>query len=219
MTDLLGTAAALVAAGASMQEPEFYDAALTGDGEPAMLPLHASPWLPVYQEAARWIPSSAPVVDLGCGTGRFLALLAQTSHHATLAGVDFAAAAVAEARNYLRGVFDDDVDFYHRCTFDVIDLREWQPASGMDRSSFVCLEVLEHLVDDLDLVARVPAGAQLVFSVPSYMSASHVRCFTSISSVFHRFGGLLDIRRWSKYEFGAGNLIHICDSVRRAGTW
>jgi trans-aconitate methyltransferase len=219
VTDLLGTAAELVEQGYSMQEPEFYDAAMTGDGEPAMLPLRHSPWRPVYEEAARWIPSSAPVLDLGCGTGRFLAHLAQTSHHAALAGVDFAPAAVAEARNYVRSVFEDEMDFYHRCSIDVADLREWQPQPGTERTTFVCLEVLEHLVDDLGLVRRIPPGAQLVFSVPSYMSASHVRCFRTIESVFEHFGPYLDIRRWAKFEFGAGNVIHICDSTRRAGAW
>lgn len=220
MTDLLGTAAELVERGASMQEPEFYDAAMTGDGEPAMLPLEESPWRAIYAEAARWIPSSSPVVDLGCGTGRFLAQLALTSHHAELAGVDFSPAAVAEARNYLRSVFDDEIDFYHRVSLQVADLRAWVPAAGAsERTSYTCLEVLEHLEDDLGLVGRVPAGAQLVFSVPSYLSASHVRCFPTLRDVFERFGHLLKIVRWTLVDFGGGNVVHVLDSERRSDAW
>lgn len=220
MSDLLGTAAGYVEQGGSMQEAEFYDLAMTGDGEPAMLPVYESPWLPIYSEAARWIPSSAPVVDLGCGTGRFLALLAQTSHHATMRGVDFSPAAVAEARNYLRSVFDDELDFYHRVTVDVADLREWKPdPQAAPNTTYTCLEVLEHIENDLGVVSAVPAGAQFIFSVPSYLSASHVRAFTSLREVFERFGHLVRIVRWTLVDFGGGNVVHVVDSRRRVDAW
>lgn len=227
MTDLLGTAAELVEHGASMQEPDFYDAAMTGDGEPAMLPLDQSPWKPIYDEAARWIPSSAPVVDLGCGTGRFIARLLRTSHTGHITGVDFSPAAIAEARSYLARETGDEwssdpvdaVTVYQRVTLKVADLRDWQPDAGSSRTVFVCVEVLEHLEDDLDLVHRIPAGVQFVFSVPSYMSASHVRCFPTLRAVFERYGHLLAIRRWTLVDFGGGNIVHVCDSTRRADAW
>lgn len=215
----MSAAQEFVEAGGRVDEPGFYDLAMTCDGEPAMLPLERSPWLPVYDEAARWIPSSASVVDLGCGTGRFLARLATTTHHGTLAGIDFSAAAISEAGSYLRGYFADDVDFYHRVTLRVEDLRSWQPTDDLLHASFACLEVLEHLEDDLGLVRRVPPGAQLVFSVPSYLSAAHVRCFGALADVFARYGALLSIRRWSLVDFGGGNVIHVVDSTRRTDSW
>lgn len=204
----------------SMQEPAYYDATMTGDGEPAMLPLEESPWRPIYAEAARWIPSSAPVVDMGCGTGRFLAQLAQTSHHAELAGVDFSPAAVAEARNYLRSIFEDELDFYHRVRLTVADLRDWRPdPHASEATVYTCLEVLEHLTDDLDLIARVPAGARFVFSVPSYLSASHLRAFGALRDVFERYGHLVAISRWTLVDFGGGNVVHVIDSARRSDAW
>lgn len=226
MTDLLGTALEYVEAGGSMQDPEFYDRAMTGEDEPAMLPLDRSPWKPIYDEAARWIPSSTPVVDLGCGTGRFIARLFRTSHTAHITGIDFSAAALAEAKAYLSGEASDEwvndaldeVQLYRRLTLKVDDLRVWQPDPG-SRAAYVCLEVLEHLEDDLGLIHRVPPGAQFVFSVPSYMSASHVRCFPTLQSVFERYGHLAQIRRWSLVDFGGGNVVHVCDSVRRADAW
>lgn len=195
----------LVENGVALDSPEFYDAAMTGDGEPAMLPLEQSPWLPIYEEAARWIPTSADVVDLGCGTGRFLALVYRTSNRGRLHGVDFSPAAIDEARRYFK-----------RATFEVADLREWTTDSD---ATFTCIEVLEHLADDLEVVARVPEGAQFIFSVPSYMSASHVRCFPSLRGVFERFGALVDIRRWSLIRFSDTNVVHVVDSVRRTGAW
>lgn len=227
MTDLLGTALEYVEAGGSTQDAAFYDLAMTGDDEPAMLPLERSPWKPIYDEAARWIPSSAPVVDLGCGTGRFIARLFRTSHGGHITGIDFSPAALAEARAYLAGEFADEwindgvdeVQLYQRLTLKVCDLRDWQPEPDDSRTVYVCLEVLEHLQDDLGLIRAVPAAAQFVFSVPSYMSASHVRCFTSLGAVFERFGHLLQIRRWSLVDFGNGNVVHVCDSIRRTDAW
>jgi SAM-dependent methyltransferase len=204
VSDLLGSAAALVERGVPMDSPEFYDAAMTGAGEPAMLELEHSPWLPIYEEAARWIPTSANVVDLGCGTGRFLACVGRTSHRGRRHGVDFSPAAIKEARRYARA------------TFEVADLREWRPD---EPATFTCIEVLEHLADDLDLVARIPTGSQFIFSVPSYLSASHVRCFPSLRDVFGRFGHLVEIRRWSLIRFTETNVVHVLDSTRRTGAW
>lgn len=212
MTDLLGTALELVEQGYSMQEPEFYDAAMTGEGEPAMLPYEASPWLPIYQEAARWIPSSGSVTDLGCGTGRFAGyLISATSFYGFFCGVDFSPASIAEAERYVGNP--------ERVMFKVEDLRTFQPVQMVPNEVYTCLEVLEHLDDDLGLIRRIPAGAQFVFSVPSYMSASHVRCFHTLGSVFERFGAFLRIRRWSLIDFGAGNVVHVCDSIRRTDSW
>lgn len=204
-SDLLGTAAELVEAGASMQEPEFYDAAMTGDGEPAMLPLEESPWLPIYKEIVGWVPSNRDVIDLGCGTGRFAELLMRSSFTSQYWGVDFSAAAIEEARSYVSSP---------RAHFEVHDLRLWHTTEDWASSTFVCMEVLEHLTDDLRVVEKIPHGARFCFSVPNYLSASHVRCFVSLLDVFARYGHLLDIRRWTKVDFGGGNLVHVCDSVR-----
>lgn len=227
MTDLLGTALEYVEAGGSMQDAGFYDRAMTGPDEPAMLPLDRSPWKPIYDEAARWIPSSTPVVDLGCGTGRFIARLFRTSHTAHITGVDFSAAALSEAHSYLSGEASDEwvndpideVQLYRRLTLKQCDLREWKPEAGASRTAFVCLEVLEHLDDDLGLIRRIPPMTQFVFSVPNYLSASHVRCFPTLASVFERYGHLVQIRRWSLVDFGGGNVVHVCDSIRRPDSW
>lgn len=212
MSDLTGAALELVEAGGSMQEADFYDLAMTGDGEPAMLPVDESPWLPIYREAARWIPSDASVTDLGCGTGRFAALLlGATSFQGYFVGIDFSPAAIVEAERY--------VGQPERAMFRVEDLRSYHPLKVVDREVFVCLEVLEHLDDDLGLLHRIWPGAQVIFSVPSYMSASHVRSFPRLADVFQRFGSLLELRRWSLVDFGNGNVVHVCDSMRRHGTW
>lgn len=194
----------------SVTEPDFYDSAMAEEGAPSMLTLAESPWLPVYQEAARWIPSNHPVVDLGCGTGRFLAHLASTSHYGDRLGLDFSGAALAAARSY--------ASRFGR--FERADLRSWQPdPERPGNTTYVCLEVLEHLERDESLIQRIPPGHPFVFSVPNYESEAHARMFRSATEIVDRYGRWLDIHRWSLVDLGGGRAIHVCDSTRRIDSW
>lgn len=188
---------------------EFYDEAMVADGSPAMLSLNESPWRNLYMEAARWIPANHDVVDLGCGTGRFMEALHRVEHYGSRVGIDWSRAAIREAAR-----------FAGHSTFLKGDLREWQPdPDRQGHTSYVCLEVLEHLDDDLDLVGRVPVGHQIVFSVPNYESESHLRHFNSAGAVWHRYGPLVAIRRWSLIEIDERKAIHVIDGVRRTDAW
>lgn len=189
-------------------EAAYYDRVMVENGSPAMLELLESPWRPLYQEAALWIPSH-DVVDLGCGTGRFLYELPYDSRR-RLIGVDFSQRALEEAHRYLGG----------HAELEHCDLREWQP--DPDRkggTTYTCLEVLEHLEDDRELVCRIPPGHQLVFSVPSYESGAHLRFFRGAADAVNRYGAWLDFKRWSLIELDARKVIHLFDTVRRTDTW
>lgn len=190
-------------------EAPFYDTAMTGAGEPAMLPLDQSPWLELYRWASWLIPRDVPVVDLGCGTGRFAEQVRRRgcgSYH----GIDFSPLAVAEAKLYLNG--------WGR--FEVGDLREWEP--GDDRPSdavYVCLETLEHLEDDVDLIRRIPVGHQIVFSVPNYGGEAHLRVFQNASDAWNRYGHLLTFSAWQLIGAGPQNFIHLYRGMRRGDSW
>lgn len=189
---------------------EFYDEAMTAPDAPAMLALADSPWRPIYEEAARWIPHGHPVVDLGCGTGRFADELLQHGHEGGYTGVDFSPAALAEARAYL----GDTPALVEQ------DLTTWQPdPQRAGHTTYVSLEVLEHLDDDLDLVRRVPPGHQFVFSVPNYDSAAHVRVFPNVADVFGRYQRYAAFRRWSLVVLSEQRAIHVCDTTRRLDSW
>lgn len=183
---------------------EWYDRALPGSR--ALEPLETSSALPVYEAAADLIPDGMPVVDLGCGTGRFAELLRQRGYGFYL-GFDFASAVVAEAASYCPA-FD----------FAVADIRQWNHGPDLpDVCCYVLLEVLEHLDDDLDALARIPAGSTVVLSVPNFWSESHVRRYAQPRDVFNRFGMLLDFDAWRSVAFPTpGRRIHVFRGTRRA---
>jgi 2-polyprenyl-3-methyl-5-hydroxy-6-metoxy-1,4-benzoquinol methylase len=181
-----------------------------------MLPLEESPWRELYEVAAAMISSSRPVVDLGAGTGRFAEQLRRRGH-GSYTGVDFSPAAIDECRRYVP-LFDVDTDW--NAEFEVCDLRDW--TADADRASgtvFVCLETLEHLADDRDLVRRIPVGHQFVFSVPNHESEAHLRIFKDVGDAWRRYGDLLEFRAWALIGDGATNRIHVYRTVRRLDSW
>jgi trans-aconitate methyltransferase len=188
----------------------WYDVAMTEPDAPAMLPLEESPWLPVYQALSRMIEPHEEVVDLGCGTGRFVAQLRRNEHYAKITGIDWSLRALDEATRYNQ---PGEVPFLLQ------DLDEWEP--DPDRAGntvFVCSEVLEHLKEDLGLVGRVPPGHRFLFTVPNFHSPAHVRVFSHVGDIWSRYAGLLVFLSWRMVGTERHG-IHVLESVRRADAW
>lgn len=186
------------------QNSDFYDGRLNK----VSLPLEQSPWLTVYSLAADLLPKpegGAAIADLGCGTGRLAKLLVLRGY-SNIWGVDFSQERVAEAQRYVPEVSSDCGDLFDqqiRSRFQEFD-------------SFVILEVLEHITNDLALLEAIPKNATVVASVPSYDSAGHVRVFREKADVYSRYGELLEIDAMGvlprKRE---GRFIYVMRGVRR----
>lgn len=193
-------------------EADFYDTDIQNPESLAMRPLWESPWLPLYLEVAGWIENDKPIVELGCGTGRFAALLAERRHNADYQGIDFSPLAIDAARDQGTGF-----------EFEVGDLRDWAPEEHISGDTvFVCLETLEHLDNDKALIARIPPGHRLILSVPNFDSKAHVRHFTSPAQIWQRYQPLLLFRRWSYIDYAdgrPGRAIHLVETVRRSESW
>lgn len=195
-----------------MFDATWYDTAMTEPEAPAMLPLEDSPWLPMYEALVSLIAPHEEVVDLGCGTGRFIELLRRRGHYSSITGIDWSASALEEAFEYAGD---------HAChpSFRREDLREWKP--DPDRAGntvYVCSEVLEHLSDDLGLVRNIPPGHRFLFTVPNFDSEAHVRMFTRVGELWERYAGLLMFRSWRMVGDDLKG-IHVAETVRRSDSW
>ena len=192
---------------------DWYDAAMTEPDAPAMLPLEESPWLQVYERLVAMIEPHEEVVDLGCGTGRFIELLRRSNHYAKTIGVDWSSSALEEASGYVSG------NGLHDPSWRLEDLADWQAdAERAGNTVFVCSEVLEHLPEDIDLVRRIPPGHRFLFTVPNFESESHLRIFPDVGDVWRRYSSLLTFRSWCFVGWEPKG-IHVLETIRRLDAW
>lgn len=116
------------------------------------------------------------VLEIGCGPGQLAAfLMDQCVEH--YQGLDFSSQAIELARrNVPRGRFvvgdARDSALYHQVEHDLL----------------ICTEVLEHITEDLQVVARFQPGKRCICTVPNFPYPSHVRHFRDAAEVAGRYG-------------------------------
>lgn len=181
------------------QGPEFYDRVLDDPRNSQWQPLRDNPYRRLWERTAAFVPEHRSVVELGCGSGRLAPLLMAKSR--SYIGLDFAPRLVGEAQRY--------------CPAGVFMVRDLRFDPIPDAEVYVANEVMEHLDDDLGLLERLPKGATVVFSVPSFDSASHVRHFPVRGEAQRRYAGLVAITHVEYVPHGhAGRFFHLMRGVR-----
>jgi len=159
---------------------EFYDENI---GETELVEPEDSNWYPVYKIVLGFLPlphMNPSILDVGCGTGMFAKLLYKNGY-TKYSGLDFSATRVKIARQVV-----PSFPFSKRNMFD----------QGMQDiyllyNNIVILEVLEHIENDLEFLRSIPEGKSVIFSVPNYLSKSHVRAFPNEEMVKDRYGEVL----------------------------
>jgi trans-aconitate methyltransferase len=120
------------------------------------------------------------VLEIGCGPGQMAALLIDQGIDQYV-GLDFSLEAIAMAqRNVPRG------------RFVVGDARTSEIHAEIEHDVIICTEVLEHIEDDLQVLARFGVGKRCLCSVPNFPYESHVRHFRDAEDVAARYGGFFD---------------------------
>jgi tetratricopeptide (TPR) repeat protein len=178
-------------------EVAYLEAAITGD-EPISVERPASWYDDIYARSAKYqsdphdsvyIPvwcriavilrqrNTRKMLDIGCGTGQFAGIVRGEIPELDYIGFDFSERAIELA--VARGLSG--------CRFFVGNALDLANYSEPDVDVYLCTEVLEHIQDDLGILARVPAGRLLVFSVPNFDSTSHVRHFKDKEEVRARY--------------------------------
>ena len=120
------------------------------------------------------------VLEIGCGPGQLAAYLLDQGIEGYV-GLDFSPQAIEMARKHAP-----------RGQFVVGDAREPAIHRTTEHGALICTEVLEHITDDLKVVAAFTAGKRCFCSVPNFPYESHVRHFTDAAEVAARYGRFFD---------------------------
>lgn len=158
----------------------FYDTLFRSGGHRGQYHVHYSEcfYLNVWRRGAELLMSleNPRILDIGCGPGQFAHFLFD-SGFTDYRGIDFSTVAIDMAKESLPQWQD---------RFMVADASTLSSIAGT-YSVAVLFEVLEHIERDLDVLSKIPAGTHVIFSVPSFGSASHVRSFSSPKKVRKRY--------------------------------
>ena len=137
--------------------------------------------------ADRIVHKVSSVLEVGCGCGRFGAVLYQLGF-TEYVGFDFSQRQIDAAKKICPEQTYYCADAYNTDLYETVKYE-----------AVVCTEFLEHVEKDLDIIRRVPKDILFIGSVPSFDFDSHVRFFKTPGEVESRYAPLLnkfDINRY-----------------------
>jgi len=144
--------------------------------------------LPLYKSVVKYLPlphEADTIVDLGCGIGMFTEVVFKAGYTKYI-GIDFSPTMIGRSKKRVP-----------EAKFIIGDLRDKETQKIIENYKiFVSLEVLEHIENDLDIIAAIPVNSLVIFSVPNFGGEFHVRHFNSEIEVIKRYNKLL---RFDKY--------------------
>jgi tetratricopeptide (TPR) repeat protein len=138
------------------------------------------------------------VLDIGCGPGQFAEYFVRRLPDVAYIGVDFSPVAIeqARARAPTAGFVLADV------------VRDGVPGA-IDYDLVLALEVLEHVDEDLQMLAGLQTGAQFIGSVPSFDSFGHVRFFADKAAVRARYRKALEGLKVEPHALGPHSTLYL----------
>lgn len=121
------------------------------------------------------------ILEIGCGPGQ-LAHFLQDKGYKYYEGFDFSEEAINRAKNTC------DRHFFVGDAFD--------PKIYINSpDAIVCLEVLEHLQNDLDVLKLIKNNTFIIIGVPNFDDPGHVRWFRSEYQIRKRYFKYIDIKK------------------------
>jgi len=150
--------------------------------------LKSVPWIPynppfpLYMQWGKRLPAivkhinlDGPVFDVGCGIGLLGAALHHSGHVERYVGVDFSEEYLQMAAEGNRKEGHQNVTLYLK------DVKDHKLFTHMPEGATVVLtEILEHIVNDVAIVRRIPKGTPVVITVPRGDDPGHVRIFETL---------------------------------------
>jgi 2-polyprenyl-3-methyl-5-hydroxy-6-metoxy-1,4-benzoquinol methylase len=144
-----------------------------------------SPYYPLWLVVAdRMLRSNAgSVLDIGCGPGQ-VAMLLRDKGFSKYLGIDFSRERIQQAKKVC-----PELEFVVADIFQSDLLRTHQ------YDTVICLEFLEHVERDLEVIEQIQPGSRFFGSVPNFPSAGHVRHFADADQTAKRYGPSFDTFR------------------------
>jgi len=137
-------------------------------------------YFPMWQKIIELIPSKeSKILEIGCGTGQFAEMLLDYEYK-NYFGFDFSKIAI-EKCNRLGGYFL---------------VQDARVSGGCYQSKYnttICLEVLEHINNDISVLQNIKSGTLFIGSVPQTNDPAHVRVFRKKEDLLKRYSKYINI--------------------------
>ena len=143
-------------------------------------------WLKALEIIIREKPKE--ILEVGCGSGQFAQLLFESGIKNYI-GFDFSPKGLEVARSlspqrfFLGNAYDKS---------NYQDVNNLEILGSLEYDLTVCLEVLEHLEKDLEVLENM--SGKVILSVPNFDSESHLRFFKRDLDAIDRYGKMFEIK-------------------------
>jgi len=131
---------------------------------------------------------SDTIYDFGCGPGQVCQTLYRDGFEGTYKGVDFSTVAIEKAQHRNSNI--SNASFYVN-DITAMDVGEFI-STNPQNTTVISTEFLEHVHKDIEFIAAIPEGVNLVFTVPIFDDPGHVRWFISEEQISDRYGEYID---------------------------
>jgi len=161
--------------------PEYYDN-IFRQSKRYLCPPEDSPYYALYIVILDLIKDSTlsfhvKVLDVGCGPGQFATLCARAGHE--YVGLDWSRVAIEIGKKKGPGAFY------------LVDVQQDRARFKGDYDVATFIEFLEHVPNDLEILADVPQGRTIILTVPDFPSKGHFRFFSDMDQVVRRYQNLI----------------------------
>lgn len=171
-----------------MSTPEYYDDVFS-KSEKYRCPPEDAPYYILWTGILdRLIKDPVKILDVGCGPGQFAILCARAGHE--YVGLDWSRVAIEAGKK-------GPGEFY------LVDVTQDRAHFKGDYDVATFIEFLEHVPNDLEILADVPQGRIIILTVPDFPSKEHFRFFADMDQVIHRYQKLISVN--GKMILGATN--------------
>jgi len=164
-----------------LRTAKYYDDVFERQGA-YRCPPEESHYYPLWLAVLSLIKHPSRILDIGCGPGQFAALCAEAGHE--YVGLDWSQVAIETAKT---------APWTTSGEFHLVDVQQDRTRFKDDYDVATFIEFLEHIPDDLEILADVPQGRTVILTVPDYPGKEHFRFFSDLEQATRRYQPLITV--------------------------